>query len=261
MTAPEVSCVIPAHENLDLLKRCLASVLAQRNVAMEIIITDDSTSSDVADHVGSVLASSGAARYLAGPRSGNPVENWNAGLNAARAPLHLLIHHDEHLLDPGYLRMAVDKLDRTGAAAAMAGTRVTAVDRPSRFALVAPIASRLWGRAHLLPALNWIGPTAAFMFRAGHRFDPSLVQLADVEFYGRVLRTGALARLPGVSVASLGHHGAQITARIDPRALARRELGRLAERRPPAVTPLAHAVCHVLIGLRSGARETADLRP
>jgi glycosyltransferase involved in cell wall biosynthesis len=252
MIQPDISCVIPAFENPALLERCLRSVLAQRNVSMEVIVSDDSASPQVADVVRAVSDSAAPVRYLAGPRSGNPVENWNAGLAAARAPLHLLIHHDEHLLDPGYLGMAVDALQRTGAGAAMAGTRVTAVDRPSRFALVSPIASRVWGRRHLLPALNWIGPTAAFTFRAGHRFDPTLVQLVDVEFYARVLQTGALVRLPGVSVGSLGHHGAQITARIDPKALAREELDRLAARRPAGVTPWARALCSALIALRSG---------
>ncbi len=248
---PEISCVIPAYENLDLLTKCLASVVAQRDVAMEIIVTDDSHSTGVADFMAGRLGPGVTARYLDGPRSGNPVENWNAGLAAARAPLSLLIHHDEWLIDPLYLRKAIDALNRTGAAASMAGVKVTGVDRPSRFSLVAPIAGRLWGAARLLPAINWIGPTAAFVFRAGHRFDPALVQLADVELYGRVLKTGPLVRLPGVAVGSLGHHRAQITASIDPRAVARRELAMLAARTPPGVSPLARALCGAILTLRS----------
>ncbi len=248
---PEISCVIPAYENLDLLTKCLASVVAQRDVAMEIIVTDDSRSTAVADFVAGRPGSTAAARYLRGPRSGNPVENWNAGLAAARAPLNLLIHHDEWLIDPLYLRKAVDALNRTGAAATLAGVKVTGVDRASRFGLVAPIAGRLWGAARLLPAINWIGPTAAFVFRAGHRFHPALVQLADVEFYGRVLESGSLVRLPGIAVGSLGHHDAQITARIDPKTQARWELAMLAARTPPGVSPLAHTLCRVLLNFRS----------
>ena len=250
---PEISCVIPAYENLHLLTKCLDSVVAQRDVAMEIIVTDDSGSTGVADFMAGRPESAAAARYLKGPRSGNPVENWNAGLAAARAPLHLLIHHDEWLTDPLYLRRAVDALNRTGVAAALGGVRVTGLDRPSRFGLVAPIAGRLWGARHLLPSINWIGPTAVFVFRHGHRFDPALVQLADVELYSRVLKTGPLVRLPGVAVGSLGHHPAQITARIDPRRRAREELAMLAARSPPGVSSLAHAVCRAILVLRSDA--------
>jgi glycosyltransferase involved in cell wall biosynthesis len=248
---PEISCVIPAYENLDLLTKCLASVVAQRDVAMEIIVTDDSRSPAVADFMADTPGSTVIARYLKGPRSGNPVENWNAGLAAARAPLNLLIHHDEWLIEPRYLRKAVDALNRTGAAASLAGVTVKGVDRASRFGLVAPIAGRRWGAARLLPAINWIGPTAVFVFRSGHRFDPALVQLADVEFYGRVLRTGPLVRLPGVAVGSLGHHDAQITARIDPRVQALRELAMLAARTPPGVSPLAYALCRAMLNFRS----------
>ncbi len=247
----EISCVIPAYENLDLLTRCLDSVVAQQDVEMEIIVTDDSRSTSVADFVAGRPDSSAVARYLKGSRSGNPVQNWNAGLAAARAPLNLLIHHDEWLIEPLYLRNAIDALKRTGAAATLAGVKVTGVDRPSRFALVAPIAGRLWGAARLLPAINWIGPTATFVFRAGHRFDPALVQLADVEFYARVLESGPLVRLPGVAVGSLGHHRAQITAGIDPRSVARRELAMLAARTPPGVSPLASGLCRAILTLRS----------
>ena len=34
----EISCVIPAFENLDLFARCLASVVAQKGADLEIIV-------------------------------------------------------------------------------------------------------------------------------------------------------------------------------------------------------------------------------
>ena len=252
MTAPRISCVVPAYENLGLLAPCLASILAQREIAFELIVTDDSPSRQVARHVAGLGE---RVVYREGARSGNPVDNWNLGLAAARAPLHLLVHHDEMLTDPLYLRRAADALERTGAAASLAGVRVTGVDRPSRFARVAPVISRLPGAEALLPAVNWIGPTAAFAFGAGHRFDPAFVQLADVEFYGRVLKTGPMVRLGGVSVGSLGHHGAQITARIDPFDLARKELRLLAERRPPEISPGAYRLCRAALSFRAKLRD------
>jgi glycosyltransferase involved in cell wall biosynthesis len=255
MTGPEISCVIPTYERADLAARCLASVTAQREAAAEIIVTDDSTSSAIRDLVAALTPSAltpsaPRLRFLTGPRSGNPVDNWNAGLGEAQAPLQVLIHQDEHLIDPLYLRRAIDALNRTDAAATRAGVAVTGFERPSRFALVAPLAGRLWRARRLLPLINWIGPTAAFVFRTGPRFDPALVQLVDVEFYGRVLRTGPLARLPGLSVGSLGHHDGQISARIDRTEQALRELALLATRRPPAISPIEHAVFSTALRLR-----------
>jgi glycosyltransferase involved in cell wall biosynthesis len=251
MTAPQISCVIPAYERIDLLTRCLISVMAQREAALEIIVTDDSRSSTVRDLVAALAPFTPPIRFLEGPRTGNPIDNWNAGLEEARAPFCVLVHQDEFLVDPRYLRRAADALKRSGAAAALAGTAVIGVDRPSRFALVAPIAGRLPGAPRLLPLINWIGPTAAFVFRTGPRFDPALVQLADVEFYGRVLlRTGRLVRLPGVSVGSLGHHDGQITARIDTGGAALKELALLASRRPPTISGLEHAAFSAALRLR-----------
>jgi hypothetical protein len=118
--------------------------------------------------------------------------------------------------------------------------------------LIAPIARRVWRARRLLPLINWIGPTAAFVFRAGPRFDPRFSQLADVEFYGRVLETGSLVRLSGVSVGSLGHHGGQISAGIDRTGLALEELALLASRRPPAISRLEHVAFSAAVRLRRG---------
>jgi glycosyltransferase involved in cell wall biosynthesis len=250
VNAPEISCVIPTHERADLVARCLTSVATQRDAAVEVIVTDDSRSSTIRDLVAALAPFAPPLRFVEGPRTGTPVDNWNAGLAQARAPLHVLIHQDEFLVDPFYFRRAIDALDRTAVAATQAGVAVIGVERPSRFALVSPIASRLPGARRLLPLINWIGPTAAFVFRAGPRFDADLVQLVDVEFYRRVLRTGRLVRLLGVSVGSLGHHDGQITARIDPMDQALKELARLASRAPPAIRPIEYAVFSATLRLR-----------
>ena len=236
----DITCVIPAFENPDLLARCLASVTAQTDVALEIIVTDDSHTDATRAHLADLARAFPGVRYLAGARSGNPVDNWNHGLDHARGALQVVVHHDEYLLDPGYLRRAAAAMADPAVAAVIGGVTVAP---PSRFALAAGLARGLGRPRWLLPAINWIGPTAAFVFRAGHRFDPALVQLVDVDFYRRVLATGRLEILSGrPCVGSLGRHPAAITARIDPRALALAELRDLARRAEPPITPLAYAV-------------------
>src|SRR5471030_2448566 len=95
----EITCVIPAFENLDLLGRCLTSVASQKDVDLEIIVTDDSKSRLTLDFVASLATAFSNSRYLEGPRSGNPVDNWNHGLNAARGRFCVVAHHDELLID------------------------------------------------------------------------------------------------------------------------------------------------------------------
>ena len=228
MTArsPDLSCIVPAFGHPELLSRCLTSLANQRYLPLEIIVVEDSPTSEVRDLIEGLAIPN--LRYLPGARTGNPVDNWNLGLRAANAPVLVLVHHDEYLVDSQYLRRAFDLLTDPHIAAVVGGVQVTGVNRPSRFALALSLA-RLVGRpAWILPSLNWIGPTAAFVFRRGHTFDPRLVQYADIAFYRQVLKTGRFATLNRLCVGSLGHHDAQISARIDPRKLARREITGLA---------------------------------
>ena len=252
--APEISCVIPAFESLDLFAACLTSALAQAGVRMDIVVSDDSRSDRIRSYVADLARRGGEVTYLEGARTGNPVDNWNRGLAATRAPLRLLIHQDESLADPHYLRDAVRRFDDPKVAVVIGRTEVRGGLRPSRHETVAAVGRRLPGARRFLPLINWIGPTAAFVFRGDHRFDPALVQLADVEFYGRVLKAGRHVVLPGARVGSRGYHTEQITAAIDPVALALAELDALAARVPPAIGPLTHAAAKFATRARRWSR-------
>jgi glycosyltransferase involved in cell wall biosynthesis len=246
--AMNMTCVIPAFENPELLSRCLTSVLAQDKPDLEIIVTDDSRTDAVRSLAADLARTHRGLQYMAGARSGNPVDNWNHGLSKAGGALCVLVHHDEYLSNPAYLRMAASALINPAVAAVVGRVRVAP---PSRFALGEAIAMGLGRPRWLLPAINWIGPTAAFVFRAGHRFDPTLVQLVDVEFYRRVMLTGKLEVLGGPDVGSLGRHVAAITAGIDPRALAMAELKRLSSRSDRAMTPFEYAIARAWWTIRS----------
>ena len=47
MNKPTFSIVIPVFNNLELFRRALESVLQQQGVALEIIVTDDSTTAAI----------------------------------------------------------------------------------------------------------------------------------------------------------------------------------------------------------------------
>ncbi len=252
--SPEISCVIPAYENLELVSACLASIRAQQDVRLDIVVSDDSRGDRIRAFVTHAARTRRDIRFVEGARTGNPVDNWNHGLAAARAQPRVLIHQDETLLDPQYLRDAVDALARPGVVAAIGRTVVTGGSRPSRHNAVAALGRRLPAAPRFLPLINWIGPTAAFVFRGDLRFDPTLVQLVDVEFYRRVLKTERHVVLRGDRVGSRGYHEDQITARIDPIDVALSELDALAARRPPAIGPWTHAAARFAVKARRWSR-------
>ncbi len=252
----QISVVIPAYESDHLFRQALDSVIAQEGVQADIIVTDDSVSARIADLTAAASRRHGAVRWLQGPRSGVAAENWNHGLSHALFPAKVVLHQDERYVDPQFLRRALEALAKPGVAAAAGGVQVTGVTRASRFGLIAAL-RRFPGAKVVLPMINWLGPTGAFVFTGDHRFDTALIQLVDVEFYGRVLRRGRLAALAGVSVASLGHHPESITARIDGDALALTELEMLARGPAPAISPFQRAVFRAALKARMRLRRGA----
>jgi glycosyltransferase involved in cell wall biosynthesis len=233
--APEVSCVIPSYQSVPLLSRALVSIATQADVRVEIIVSDDSADPRVKAHVEAMASVFDMVRYRPGPRSGNPVDNWNAGLDAARGACSVLVHHDEFLCDPGRLRRTVDLMTASGAGVCIAGHHRAGGDREGFFPMAARLAAATGFRPWTLYLMNWIGPTAAVAFRTDlvPRFDPALVWLVDVDFYCRLLETGVrVVRDTGPpGVVSLQHPD-QITRRIEPRLLRLRELQQLEATRP-----------------------------
>lgn len=201
------------------------SVLTQQEVELEVVITDDSRSSVISDFVALIKPSYPNVRYVAGARTGNPVENWNHGLDAARGRYCILVHHDEFLVDPLFLRDAVALLDG-GKDVVVGKCAVIGIAKESKIALVSRLAALFRPPLWMLYAVNWMGPTASMVYANSpdRRFDLGLAYVVDVDFLVRLLSGAAVARIPRVVVGSVGHHAEQITAKMDVAAVHRREL-------------------------------------
>jgi glycosyltransferase involved in cell wall biosynthesis len=229
MGAPEspapaaVSCILPLYEEAALARVALASILNQTLASLDVVVVDDSRTADLQSALADLFADP-RVRYLPGARTGNAVDNWNLGLSLARGRWSVLVHHDEVLVDPGFLERATRRLEASPGRALLTGTAVQA--RPSHFAVTARLARRLHLPAWTLYLANWAGPTAALVFPTGTglRFDPRLAWTVDVDFYARLWRsTGPFLRDAAIAVVSIAHPH-QITARLDAAAAHRREL-------------------------------------
>ena len=230
---------MPTFNSVALAERCLTSILDQKGICAQIIVSDDSTVPGVEDLVQRLRATYPAICYAPGARTGNPVDNWNVGLDLAQGRYSLLVHHDEVLTDPGYLRRAVDRLDAHRAQVLLTGHSRAGGSGRSRFGLASTLARWLRLGPWTLYLINWIGPTASVAFATdlAPRFDPRLVWLVDVDFYARLLaQAQGVVSEREVSVISQLHPD-QISARIDGRALAPDEIRRLGHDTPPCLSP------------------------
>jgi glycosyltransferase involved in cell wall biosynthesis len=213
--AVTLSCVVPAYENAPILARCLLSLVTQTGIDTEVIVADDSRTAAVRTLVEGLAAVYPQLRYVTGARTGNPVENWNLGLDEARGRYRVVVHHDEFYIDADGLRRAVDRLDSDKADVLVANLFAVIGGGRSAFFTVRKLARMMRWAPWTLYALNWVGPTGVVIYRGRQdlRFDPSLKWMVDVDFYVRLL-TGRFIEDDDIRIVSICHEG-QISNQVE----------------------------------------------
>ena len=115
---PLVSVVIPTRDRWGMLRATLATVLAQRDVPLEVVVVDDGSSTSPAHFPADRRIS-----LLRQERSLGVAEARNAGLAAARGP-YVAFTDDDDLWAPDKLVSQLRAMERTGARWASCGAVV-----------------------------------------------------------------------------------------------------------------------------------------
>lgn len=256
---PLVSFVVPTYEDAGLARRCVGALLRMEYEPIEVVVSDDSRSPQVLDAIAAAWGGEPRVRYFPGARTGVAGDNWNHGLDQARGEYVVLVHHDEIVTDPAFAADAVRALERTGKSAFVGGYGLEGIRTRSRFLLVRRISRLLRFPLWTLYLLNWIGPTAAVMFRASAsvRFKPHIVWLADTEFYIRLLRDRddmvANDHIYGVSVT----HDGQITRSIPTTQIHRKDIAQLRAAKARFLGGVSGLLIAVLVTVLTRAKEAA----
>jgi glycosyltransferase involved in cell wall biosynthesis len=108
---PRVSICIPCYNQTQYLEKVLASIVVQSYKDYEVIIGDDSTTSEV-KHLVEDFNSKGlkACYYHNMPALGSP-GNWNFLLSKAKGELIKFMHHDDWFTSPSALEKMVKALE------------------------------------------------------------------------------------------------------------------------------------------------------
>ena len=190
---PPVSVVVPARDEAEDLPAALASVAAQDyEGAIEIVVADGSAGSGTADAV--------RARFPQVRIVTNPARGTSAGLNhaVAAASHDILVRCDARCrLPPGYVRVAVGTLERTGAAVVggmqrAAGT--TPFTRAVAMAMTTPLGAgdaryRIGGAEGPADTV-WLGVFRRAVLEAAGGFDETLARNQDYELNWRIRAGG-----------------------------------------------------------------------
>jgi len=112
----DVSVIIPTHNKVAELGRCLEAVLGQQlDGSFEVLVCDDGSTDGTRERMETWSSSEPRLRYLRQPNRG-PAAARNLGIRHAQAPL-VAMTDDDTIPDPGWLRKLVEAVGRPGAVA------------------------------------------------------------------------------------------------------------------------------------------------
>ena len=186
-----VSICIPCYNSPDTLKVCLDSVLKQTFKDYEIIISDDSSTDDVAVLVGT-YDFGGKLVYKKNDVSLGSPANWNKAMGMAGGKYIKMLHHDDYFSGPDSLAKFVKSLESNPAAHFSCSYSRIYFKQTRDFFLHKQSSSQIVRVKHepeFLFFRNVIGAPSATFFR-NHKdfaFDIKYKWLVDVEFYIRFL--------------------------------------------------------------------------
>ena len=110
--APEVTILIPTWNHERFIDRAIASALMQDFPQLEVVVVDDA-STDRTETLARSWSSDPRFRYVRNERNLGRVANYrNAVSEHARGEWVLMLDGDDHLVDPGFVRLAWDAIRR-----------------------------------------------------------------------------------------------------------------------------------------------------
>jgi glycosyltransferase involved in cell wall biosynthesis len=161
---------------------------------IEVIICDDSTNQDVFQRVNQIWH----YQYLKHERTGNPVDNWNFGLDRATCKYTWLLHHDEFIAKKSHFLQIVEELKHSKKDFFFLTLNKLYLFGSIEFR---PRLIRLLSLKYpkILYFANQLGSPSILIHRTtSERYNQELKWLVDVDFFVRILETNtaSLLRIP-----------------------------------------------------------------
>lgn len=215
MNRPIFSVIIPTYNNKNLLEVALSSVLRQREVSVEIIVTDDSTTDDIELYISSLGKEN--IRYIHNKPSLGAVKNWNEGLKCALGQYIIVLHHDESFTNEWYLKDILSQMSK-GYDIVVSNVEVIINGKEHRKKIIQKLEPYFLRYPVSLFVLNAIGPCACLTVRRDivEKFDESLCWYVDVEWYYRLLsKSSSIFFYNRKGIHSIHGHQGQITMNMN----------------------------------------------
>jgi len=209
-----VSICIPAYCDPGGVRRCLDSILAQTFLDYEVIISDDSPDSSVADVL--LAFRSLNIKYVRNvPALGTP-KNWNHAIQLASGRLVKVMHHDDWFRHNESLGFFVKMMELNPEALLGFGASFDTRENECVIRVNSPTKSlrkKIERDPHALLCGNYIGSPSAVIYRNSESvfFDENYKWLVDIEFYIRKIGTRRILAYDERASVNIGISEHQVT--------------------------------------------------
>lgn len=214
MSEPKISICIPVYQKPEYVIRAIQSIAKQDHKNVEIILSDDSPSSDLKLAIQPYISELDIKYYHNQPALKSPI-NWNNALDKATGDFYMLLHQDDWLESEKALSTFL-KAFSDNPSVGFVFCKNTAIQPDGQVITLQAIRSLLKDMSkrplHILRA-NVIGPPSNTMLRKeiSIRYDESYIWLVDVDYYVQLLAKGYQYHYLDQHLVSIGLHEDQTT--------------------------------------------------
>ena len=214
MSEPKISICIPVYNKPEYVLRAIQSIAKQDHKNVEIILSDDSPSSDLKLAIQPYISELDIKYYHNQPALKSPM-NWNNALDKATGDFYMLLHQDDWLESEKALSTFL-KAFSDNPSVGFVFCKNTAIQPDGQVITLQAIRSLLKDmskRPHHILRANVIGPPSNTMLRKeiAIRYDESYIWLVDVDYYVQLLTKGNQYHYLDQHLVSIGLHEDQTT--------------------------------------------------
>lgn len=188
MNSNLISVCIPTYNQTKFLKKTIDSVISQKAVNFEIIISDDSTTSEVSELIENYTYIYPYIKYFRNnPSKGSP-ENWNFVISKSTGEFIKIMHHDEWFI----CEYALSKLlmnCKNKNSLVVSSAILIQNKTSSQFRASDNVVKAIELEPQKLILGNVLASPSAIFFHRNmvQLFDSELIWLVDIEYYIRFL--------------------------------------------------------------------------
>jgi glycosyltransferase involved in cell wall biosynthesis len=214
MSEPKISICIPVYQKPEYVIRAIQSIAKQDHKNVEIILSDDSPSSDLKLAIQPYISELDIKYYHNQPALKSPM-NWNNALDKATGDFYMLLHQDDWLESDKALSIFL-KAFSDNPSVGFVFCKNTAIQPDGQIITLQAIPSLLKDmskRPHHILRANVIGPPSNTILRKeiSIRYDESYIWLVDVDYYIQLLTKGYQYHYLDQHLVSIGLHEDQTT--------------------------------------------------